>query len=315
MRIMISGPDPSCVHANSKRSCMIRLALALVLLALNSNSVYAQKDAGTGSPPRIKRSQPSPRTTKVPVKLDSSPQGASIYLKDESADAVGTTPWRGFLKGGKSHQVILTKEGFEDLHEELRVPAKMKNKGKNKPVDFTFELKSEMVEESTGSDTDGASLPVAHDGAAKIRDGRLVAMATRVDSITLAMDGLPDEDVWNRAHVITNFSERAPDFGADPKFQTEVRILYDRDNFYVSAVMELEPGTLALGKELERDSFGIFYDHSFGIAFNASSDLRNSVYFAVTAGNVQFDWMTINNGERAYKEFDGMWTSAVHVEP
>src|SRR6266545_4375048 len=51
---------------------------------------------------------------------------------------------------------------------------------------------------------------------------------------TPVIDGNLDDRVWKTAAIINRFTQVDPEEGAAPSENTEVRLLYDRDNLYVA---------------------------------------------------------------------------------
>src|SRR5690349_20253882 len=64
---------------------------------------------------------PCPTTTpgKYPVKIESSPPGANVYINDKSC-MIGTTPWSGKLGAGEN-AVIVELAGYETATKTFKV--------------------------------------------------------------------------------------------------------------------------------------------------------------------------------------------------
>src|ERR1043165_2447874 len=67
--------------------------------------------------------QPCPNQTpgRYPVKIDSAPQGAKVYIGDKTC-LVGTTPWTGKLARA-THPVIIETDGYESMPRTFPVAA------------------------------------------------------------------------------------------------------------------------------------------------------------------------------------------------
>lgn len=78
----------------------MRLLVFLLSLVVAAGTVHAQ----SACPPKT--------GTKYKVKIDSAPQGATIYVGDKSCGAVGNTPWDGTLPAG-SYTVIIDSPDYE----------------------------------------------------------------------------------------------------------------------------------------------------------------------------------------------------------
>jgi len=60
-----------------------------------------------------------------------------------------------------------------------------------------------------------------------------VAQATVIDQSPIEVDGMLDESYWERAEVLTDFTQHEPVEGAPATEKTEVRILYSQDSLYI----------------------------------------------------------------------------------
>lgn len=103
----------------------------------------------------------------------------------------------------------------------------------------------------------------------------------------IALDGLLDEDAWQRAAAVSGFRQYEPVEGAPASQETEVRVLYGANHLYVGALLhDEEPGAIekALGR---RDDFN--RADWFLVALDAWFDRRTAYVFGVNAAGVQFD--------------------------
>jgi hypothetical protein len=79
-----------------------------------------------------------------------------------------------------------------------------------------------------------------------------IAQASRVDRAP-KMDGTLDDTLWNQATPITNFLQREPYEGQILTEQTEVRILYTKDEVYFGiSCLDSDPKGI-VATELRRD--------------------------------------------------------------
>ena len=63
------------------------------------------------------------------------------------------------------------------------------------------------------------------------------AMAIRVPTDVIRIDGRLNEQIWETAVAITDFVQKEPDEGAMPTDRMEVRFIYDDSALYVGARM------------------------------------------------------------------------------
>src|SRR5678816_1019501 len=83
-------------------------SLALLLLGVLSSAAHAQANCPGNKPGRF------------PVKIDSAPQGAAVYINDKACPAVGVTPWEGKLNNG-DYTVIVEAPGYDPATRPLKV--------------------------------------------------------------------------------------------------------------------------------------------------------------------------------------------------
>src|SRR5262245_36146976 len=96
------------------RIACLRLLLAplavLLAVAFSPGAAHAQSCPATAG------------GTKYKVKIDSAPQGATVYVGSKQCTAVGQTPWNGSLVKGDV-TVIIEAQGYEPAQRVLSVRA------------------------------------------------------------------------------------------------------------------------------------------------------------------------------------------------
>ncbi|MBF4471945.1 DUF5916 domain-containing protein [Flavobacterium sp. HJJ] len=129
------------------------------------------------------------------------------------------------------------------------------------------------------------------------------------NSITsrISIDGKLNEEAWESADAASNFVMYQPDNGKaiSENKKTEVKVIYDNDAIYISAVMN-DPQPDKIKKEItNRDSFGV--SDYFSVFINGFNDGQQDFRFYVTAAGVQLDCIATED----YKDFswDAIWDS------
>ena len=164
----------------------------------------------------------------------------------------------------------------------------------------------------------GPSPPVQPAVISRDSNGLATIRAVRIAS-SLQIDGQFDELFYNDIQSMSEFIQVEPDYGALATNQTEVWLLYDNDNFYVSAkVWESHPERM-IANELRHDAAQTLSQNElFNISIDSFYDRRNSYVFYINAiggrgeGQVanesQFnnDWYGVWDAEVG--RFDGGWT-------
>ena len=126
---------------------------------------------------------------------------------------------------------------------------------------------------------------------------------------SITIDGNIDESKWNSAPIATDFIMFEPDNGKpiSPDKKTEVRILYDNNAIYVSALLfDNEPSTI-LKEITDRDNFGT--SEHFGVYINGYNDGQQDFRFYVSAAGVQMDALATEDNEDF--SWNAIWDSEV----
>ncbi|MXX54789.1 MAG: hypothetical protein F4Z44_03245, partial [Gemmatimonadetes bacterium] len=76
-------------------------------------------------------------------------------------------------------------------------------------------------------------------GGAVVLEAVVLPAAADID-----LDGRIDEDIWSTATPITDFTQQEPVEGGIPSERTEVRVVFDEDNLYISAVLYGDPADI-----------------------------------------------------------------------
>ena len=130
--------------------------------------------------------------------------------------------------------------------------------------------------------------------------------ATRTSS-AIVIDGTLDDAAWASAPVLTDFVQQLPSTGAPARFRTEVRVLYDAENLYMSAVNYDPEPAKAITVGLERDFVSSNSD-IFGVVFDTFNDKRNSFLFIVNPKGAVRDEQTFNDSRNIVEAWDGIYT-------
>lgn len=126
------------------------------------------------------------------------------------------------------------------------------------------------------------------------------------------IDGKIDEEEWQKNNEIaSDFIMFTPDNGKliDKEKKTEVKILYDNEAIYISAVLnDNEPHKIQ--RELtERDIFGVA--DNFAVFINGFNDGQQDYRFYVSAAGTQMDCIA-TEGNEDYT-WDAIWQSSVKI--
>ncbi len=163
---------------------------------------------------------------------------------------------------------------------------------------------------------DGPPPPVPPATVARDTAGRATLRAVRVTE-PVRIDGVLDERAYQDVPPASAFIQVEPVEGALATEQTEIWILFDRDNVYLSGrCFDSAPESEWVANEMRRDGMGL--GEFFGVYLDTFYDRRNAVAFIVNPLGGRMDGQITN--ERAWNgdwnpvwdvragRFDGGWT-------
>jgi hypothetical protein len=140
---------------------------------------------------------------------------------------------------------------------------------------------------ASAQDRGGPSAPRAEvfaspaDTVARDSAGRVTVRATRITE-PLTIDGALDEGLYLRIKPIDGFLQQEPHEGQPATQKTDVWLLYDDRNIYVTARCWSTDPSRIVANEMRRDSFANFQNDNFAVLFDTFHDRRNGVQFQST---------------------------------
>ena len=153
-------------------------------------------------------------------------------------------------------------------------------------------------------------------------EGGVTVRAVRV-SDPLKLDGRLDEEMYSTVPAISDLIQQEPQFGEPATEQTEVWILFDDRNIYVSARCWDSHPEREIANEMRRDGTSVIQNENLGIVLDTFYDRRNGFLFntnilgarrdtAITdETNGNTDWNTVWDARTA--KFEGGWTIEVAI--
>ncbi len=125
----------------------------------------------------------------------------------------------------------------------------------------------------------------------------------------IRVDGKLTEPAWKKAAVIPYLTQQEPLENSPATEKTRVYIFYDRDFLYIGVeCFDSEPDKIT-AFWMKRD-FPIRDDDYVEVLIDPFNDRRNAYVFAVNPNGAKFDGLVINNSERVYPAWDGIWYAA-----
>ncbi len=171
--------------------------------------------------------------------------------------------------------------------------------------------------QDNGPTLDGSPPPEWPQSITRDDRGRATVRAIRLDE-PLSLDGRLDEAVYSDYAPFGDFVQVVPDAGAPSSERTDVWVMFDDENVYVTCrCFDSAPPEQWVINELRRDTpgnrnnehFGVifdtFYDRRNGMAFYANPLGARSDYSIVDEGSTNTDWNPV--WDVVGGEFDGGW--------
>lgn len=117
----------------------------------------------------------------------------------------------------------------------------------------------------------------------------------------ITIDGYLKEDAWHQSYPVTEFRQFEPNEGELSARKTEVRILFGKDDLYISAIMyddaEYIENNLGRRDEYNRADW-------FMVSIDSYNNKRTAYTFAVNAANVQLDGQHDDNKKLSISDVD-----------
>ncbi len=147
-------------------------------------------------------------------------------------------------------------------------------------------------------------------GAAAQKKNEAYQLRIQRATSAIVIDGSAHEAAWEKAEVAGNFWMVLPMDTGKAKVRTDVRMAYDDDHLYLSAICY--HGDVAgpyMVESLRRDwAFGS--NDNFIFFLDTFDDQTNGFTFGVNAAGAQWDGLLFEGG-KANLSWDNKWTSAV----
>jgi hypothetical protein len=126
------------------------------------------------------------------------------------------------------------------------------------------------------------------------------------------IDGVLDESLWSSVDSIGRLLQQEPVPESDPTEETEVRVLYDRDNLYFGILCRDREPSRIVATQLVRDGdFEI--DDRIVVILDPFFDFRNGFFFEVNPLGARADGQVANNAEQRTLEWDGIWEARARI--
>jgi hypothetical protein len=131
-----------------------------------------------------------------------------------------------------------------------------------------------------------------------------------VGSITI--DGMLDESSWQNVKPVADLVQYEPRQGEAASLKTEVRILFDEKNLYISAVCFDSAGRKGIRVPNMQRDFSFDENDLFGIAIDGLLDKRNAAAFQTNPYGAQRE-LLISDGSNFNREWISLWSVKTRI--
>ncbi len=137
--------------------------------------------------------------------------------------------------------------------------------------------------------------------------GKPTVRAFRIDE-AINIDGTLNEQIYQKIPAISGFVQQLPRNGEPATEQTEVWLLFDAKNLYVSVRCHDSQPEREVADEMRRDGTNIPQNENFTIVLDTFNDQRNAFWFQTTPLSAMRDQVVIDE----IQNID--WNTVVHVK-
>jgi len=128
----------------------------------------------------------------------------------------------------------------------------------------------------------------------------------------IKIDGRLNEEVWNKAMRISDFTQREMEEGKPATQKTEVAIIYTTNKMYIGVwAYETDPSKIR-ATQMKRD-FSWRSDDNVEIILSPFNDNRNGYLFVTNPNGARADVMVSNEGAGFNKSWNGIWDVATTI--
>jgi Domain of unknown function (DUF5916)/Carbohydrate family 9 binding domain-like len=161
-----------------------------------------------------------------------------------------------------------------------------------------------------------------HSIAADSSRERYSIPAVHVDAMP-RIDGVLDEPAWQRAAIISEFTQQEPREGAPSTERTEVRVMYSSSSLLIGVrAFDAVPSAI-VATEMRRDSDRLLDEDNIQIILDTFNDSRNGYMFVTTPLGAKLEQQISEEGEgntraglintNVNRNWDGIWDVAARV--
>lgn len=138
-------------------------------------------------------------------------------------------------------------------------------------------------------------------------DGRVTVRAVRIAQ-PLRIDGVLDDDVYTTVLPLDSFIQQEPHFGQPASEATQVWILFDRDQLYISARCRDTQANRMVANDMRRDGRNMVQNDNLAVVLDTFYDRRNGYEFLVNAIGGMMD-SQVTDESNVNRDWNAVWVS------
>jgi hypothetical protein len=173
------------------------------------------------------------------------------------------------------------------------------------PTDLSARSENHQADEPSVT-IQGPPPPIPPAVVSRDDSGRATVRATRIAE-PIVVDGALDDTVYDLVPPINGFIQQEPHAGEPATEPTDVWILFDDDNVYVSARCWDSHPERIIANEMRRDNGNIFQNETFTIVFDTFYDRRNGFFFQTNPLGALRDQAVGDEGEANNVDWNTVW--------
>lgn len=158
----------------------------------------------------------------------------------------------------------------------------------------------------------GPPPPAAPEVIARDGEGGVTVRAVRVDA-PLRIDGVLDEEVYGEVRAISDFVQIEPNYGQPVSESTEVWVLFDSENLYISARCRDSHPENIVANDMRRDGSNITQNDNISIVLDTFYDRRNGYEFLVTPVGGMMD-SQVTDERDVNRDWNTVWLSRSRLD-
>lgn len=129
----------------------------------------------------------------------------------------------------------------------------------------------------------------------------------------IKIDGVLDENAWDEAIGVTNFSQRVQDEGEPGTQNTEVKIIYNDTELYIGVRLHDDNPSAIVAKQMKRD-FYYWTEDNFVVIIDPYLSGRDGYIFAVNSNGAKSDVYSTDEARSFNTDWNGIWDAETKVD-